>query len=234
MDKPGFGWASSPPGRRRDVFTLLRGEEFVVGEEPSVAGRLLNRLLEEEAIVDVVAFGEQWQAALSDGLQDHQEELAELLSTSTSNGRQIRWDVMKIGGNVSFSLHAHPNVELIYVVKGAIHEYRYTAVSPKTIFDPNDDEGPDLSSPAVSSTATNSSISLPLFVHQSVSAGGFIVNNKGSIHLSFTKEDEETILLVLWSGKHALLPSEFQPQAGVLPALPDEVIPLSKYTADDE
>ena len=32
---------------------------------------------------------------------------------------------MYIQPNLSFSLHAHPNCEAIYVLKGAIYEYRY-------------------------------------------------------------------------------------------------------------
>lgn len=41
-----------------------------------------------------------------------------------SNERQLRWDIMYIPPNLSFNLHAHPNIEIIWVLSGTIHEYR--------------------------------------------------------------------------------------------------------------
>ncbi len=41
-----------------------------------------------------------------------------------SNERQLRWDIMYIPANLSFNLHAHPNIEIIWVLSGTIHEYR--------------------------------------------------------------------------------------------------------------
>eukprot|EP01036_Dinobryon_divergens_P025029 gene25029-33539_t len=75
---------------------------------------------------------------------------------------------------------------------------------PKREFAIGDNSGPDLS-------ALNAEQS---FVYRKVSAAveensegdrltsSFIFNEKGSVHISFTRE-EEALLLVLWSGSHA-------------------------------
>lgn len=47
-----------------------------------------------------------------------------LLHEGRSNERQLRWDIMYIPANLSFNLHAHPNIEIIWVLSGTIHEYR--------------------------------------------------------------------------------------------------------------
>lgn len=41
-----------------------------------------------------------------------------------SNQRPLRWDIMHIPSHLSFNLHAHPNIEIIWVIAGTIHEYR--------------------------------------------------------------------------------------------------------------
>jgi len=52
------------------------------------------------------------------------DDLKEFFDTGLSNNRRLRWDIMYIAPNTSFKLHAHPNIELIYVIDGAIHEHR--------------------------------------------------------------------------------------------------------------
>lgn len=56
-------------------------------------------------------------------------ELDEFLDTGRSNGRPLKWELMIIAPQTVFSLHAHPNVECIFVAKGAFYEYR-REVSP--------------------------------------------------------------------------------------------------------
>lgn len=79
-------------------------------------------------------------------------ELAEFLKTGGSNGRALKWDVMELPKGMKFSLHAHPNVEMILCIKGRIHELRLvedgTGVGggcPVKKFDLEIPEGPDLS-----------------------------------------------------------------------------------------
>ena len=52
-------------------------------------------------------------------------EYSEFRRSGRSNDREMKWDIMSIEPNTSFRLHAHPNIELIYVIKGAINEFRY-------------------------------------------------------------------------------------------------------------
>lgn len=120
----------------------------------------------------------------NDNLQNQQYEM--LKATNTSSGRHLRWDIMIIEPNASFRLHAHPNIEVIFVIQGTIHEYRLIGKPPKTEFSVDDNVGPNLSNdPTVN------------FQHRSVKAfsqiddikSAFLLNEIGSVHLSFTKED---------------------------------------------
>jgi hypothetical protein len=52
---------------------------------------------------------------------------------------------------------------------------------------------------------------------------GILINEVGSVHLSFTRE-EGAVLMVLWSGGHANVPVDGYPAAGVIPNLPPEGI----------
>ena len=56
------------------------------------------------------------------------DDLNEFLTTGKSNDRHLFWEIMKIAPNTSFSLHAHPNIEMIYVIEGAIYEYRKNVI----------------------------------------------------------------------------------------------------------
>jgi hypothetical protein len=55
-------------------------------------------------------------------------EYEEFLATGKSNGREMKWDMMLVQPNTSFRLHAHPNIELIYVIQGAMHEFRFKVI----------------------------------------------------------------------------------------------------------
>ena len=137
----------------------------------------------------------------------------EFLSTGLSGNRFLRWDVMKIAPNTSFSLHAHPNIELIYVISGTIFEIRRTGVPVKRDFSISEIHGPDLSTDEAR------------FILRSTTSDNILINEKGSIHLTFTQENE-TQLLVLWGGKHANIPKAFYPAYDILGSVPVEVKPL--------
>ena len=113
---------------------------------------------------------------------------------------------MKIQPNVQFRLHAHPNIEFIFVKSGTMHEYRYIPTSTddpplKEYKDGQDITGPDMS---------NLPLSKFTFEYRCVASKGFLVNESGSIHLSFTREDGAE-LVVLWSGNHANIEGERVP-----------------------
>lgn len=51
-----------------------------------------------------------------------------ILNNHRSNGRELKWNIMSIAPNEQFQLHAHPNLELIWVLGGAMHEYRLSVL----------------------------------------------------------------------------------------------------------
>jgi hypothetical protein len=90
------------------------------------------------------------------------------------------------------------------------------------LYSPSDDTGPDMSQ-----------VSGPLFEYRCVCAedkidisnnlklDAFLLNEIGSVHLSFTRADP-CLLLVLWSGSHAYVQESHYPPQGVIPMLPDD------------
>lgn len=96
-----------------------------------------------------------------------------------------------------FKLHAHPNLELIYSLKGTLHEIRMDGPPVGRQYDPHPTDpekvvGPDFTN--VSKT----------WKFGSFSTGEYLVNECGSVHKSFTATNGEgAVLLTLWSGSHA-------------------------------
>lgn len=214
---PGFGWATNgtssttsargkvtldPRGFVFDAATNRENLEKLLGESGSLSGTAPPR--------EVISYAEvlsSLQAEVSES------DYRELMSTNgTSCGQRMRFDVMSISPNTSFKLHAHPNVECIVVLKGAMHEYRYqgTNLTRERLL--------DLSS-------VQADLPASLFTLRTVTAPASLVNQPGSVHLSFTRDDPETLLLVLWSGSHW---SHFANAAPLhfTPPLPSNVQPL--------
>jgi hypothetical protein len=151
--------------------------------------------LPEKAGDDDAVVVEKWKKLATEG-PDH--ELVEFLSTATSNGRRLKWDVMHCPSGTQFRLHAHPNLELIACCRGNLHEIRMTGEPITKTFETEqkDDEtttkGPSLSG-----------LSRP-WTFGTLSEGQWLVNPVGSIHKSFTATSGDgCVLLTLWSGCHA-------------------------------
>jgi hypothetical protein len=193
---PGFGWAS-PASPAKKVWLSEEGFAFS-NDEANRAN--LAILVPTLPIYDDVLLNLKKGVCPTD--------FEEATGTGKSHGRQLRFDLMSILPNLSFSLHAHPNVEAIYVVKGAIHEYRYQGEDLGREVYQNDGLKPRLAAKAEQ------------FTRQHVAEGGWIINRPGSVHLSFTCS-EGAELLVLWSGSHFALDGADEPLT-----LPDQVLPL--------
>lgn len=74
---------------------------------------------------DVIQINREWNALLERRNSFKTlTELAEFLSNSTSNGKELQWAVMQCQASCQFRLHAHPNLELVYCVTGALFEMR--------------------------------------------------------------------------------------------------------------
>lgn len=214
---PGFGWTTPARGK---VELHPQSHEVPLGEFPGTA---------PQAMLDLIQLGQsEFSRHMMDALKQHGakvplfvEEANEFMRTGTSNGRRMKWHLMRIAPNTSFKLHAHPNIELIYVIRGTMNEVRLCGSLPKRVFDIEEKDGPPLS---------DSTLGLQ-FIRRSTSADGpepvdrFLINEKGSIHLSYTMEDGAE-LLILWSGSHANIPlDQYPPNAAEVLALPTQVTP---------
>lgn len=214
---PGFGWAGTHDTRR---FKLTEGSVYNL-EDPLHASfqypaEFVNSVVSEDERVKVDTFAEKLRGSLSEYFESNgsiKDDLHEFLSTGLSNQRSLKWDIMQISPNTSFSLHAHPNIELIYVISGSIYELRRLGIPLKREFTLLENEGPDISDDTQK------------FVLRKTSTGNILINEKGSIHLTFTQV-EETKLLVLWGGKHANIQKHMYPPSDILGTLPENVTAL--------
>ena len=209
---PGFGWAntsSSGGGIKRVVKMDPAGFVF----DPATNEVALGELLRGRGRVPAEVYPEML-AALKAQVSD--ADYRELMGTNGLNGTScMRFDVMMISPNTSFQVHAHPNLECIMVLQGCIHEYRFL--------------GPNLTRARLADLDKRSpqpDLPSSQFALRSVAAPNCLVNQPGSVHLSFTRDDPETVLLVLWSGSHW---SNFANTVPLIlsPPLPSEVQPLS-------
>ena len=128
---------------------------------------------------------------------DPSNDLLQFLSESTSNGRTLEWSVMDCKPGCQFKLHAHPNLELIYCIKGALHEVRMEGLPIEKEFETLEDDGTELKGPNLAS------LDRP-WHFETLSAGQWLANEVGSVHKSFTATSGDgALLLVLWGGSHA-------------------------------
>lgn len=170
------------------------------------------------------------------------DDLNEFYRTRRSNDRMLRWNIMDISPNTSFKLHAHQNIEVIYVIKGTMHELRLANNHPpiKKVFSFDESTGPNLSGRSNQlifehryTSAVNSNSLSPSSCSQSSTdlielyQRSFLINERGSIHLSYTSDDG-ALLLVLWSGGHGNIPLDQYPDdAAESLRLPSHVFPSS-------
>ena len=233
-DVPGFGWTTPSASRvilhPRTVFIDAEYGDFV---SSSIPAELVNLVSPSDTVNPqffAAAIGESLAGyfGTSDVLK---EELEEFYSEGKSNDRVMRWHLMKIAPNTSFRLHAHQNIELIYVIKGTMHEIRLASEAPKRIFPVEEKDGPNLSDPKLSLKFTRRHTTAPINNESAVSSAdfyksGFLINEKGSIHMSYTMDDGAE-LLVLWSGGHGNIPAEQYPvNAAEVLELPADVTPF--------
>ena len=97
----------------------------------------------------------------------------------------------------------------------------------KAEYTSEDPEGPDLSelNPSISSfvhqvfSSTDCILSSSAAAKNLQSSGNIIVNETGSVHLSFAC-DEGAELFVIWSGRHTNVSPDKMPPPHILPDLP--------------
>jgi hypothetical protein len=126
---------------------------------------------------------------------DLSNDLIDFFKNKTSNGRRLEWTTMNCPPSCQFTLHAHPNIELIYCSMGSLHEVRMDGSPLTTSFEKVDGrtvKGPNLTS-----------LKRP-WKFSTINEGDWLVNEVGSIHKSFTaSKGDGCLLVVLWGGSHA-------------------------------
>ncbi|CAB9521904.1 expressed unknown protein [Seminavis robusta] len=171
---------------------------------------------------DIVTIDDIWQElcelATSDSAKNHSEadsDLLQFLATAMSNRRQLQWSFMDCGPACQFKLHAHPNMEIIFCVKGELHEIRMDGKPITKEFESEETSSPD------SDIHSNQRLKGPdlsllgrPWKFQTLKEGNFLVNEVGSIHKSFAATNGEgVLLLVVWGGSHADVSPDQEPRS---------------------
>jgi len=145
------------------------------------------------------------------GCEDHKE----WLTTGRSNGGIPEFVALAIPPRTAFFVHQHPGIELVFLVRGSLHEIRLSDPAHidrhcTALESPFDLKNPDYR-----------------FVRNEfkVGAGGrWLTNEVGSIHQTFT-EDEECLMVAVWPGRYMTFRDD---------QLPDGVFEPINHRADKE
>lgn len=117
-------------------------------------------------------------------------ELFKLIKTNKSCNYPLFWQIIIIPPKTIFSFHIHPNIEYDYVVEGKLYEYKLKNKLAKN--------GLCID---YSHSKIFKNMSIQDFEFNKIEKNEFIINDSGSCHISYTK-DEGCILYSLWSGVH--------------------------------
>lgn len=122
-------------------------------------------------------------------------ELDDVCVKGRSNRRPMCWTRIVIDAGAAFDLHCHPNIEVIHVVSGCLVEDR---LKGPPLF-----KGPFLNGRAAVLDADLTTKTADDFETKRWPAGSVLVNEIGSVHLSYCSPEEGCDLFVLWGGCHA-------------------------------
>ena len=129
--KPGFGWTNLH--NNKDKVIIAQGNTVTAFRKFSDAAFFINEML--GLCLDSLSFETKINNCLNIelGIERAKEVIDEMFAKGTSNNRKLKYDLMKILPNTAFKMHAHPNIEIIYVITGALHEFRLQVKSLKLI-----------------------------------------------------------------------------------------------------
>ena len=128
-------------------------------------------------------------------MQDHfniknNKEWNIIKNSGKSCNNTLYWQVIIIPSDKNFLLHSHPNIEYIYIAEGDLYEVR---AKPEKIKN------------GICVKKTNNEVLKNFdkkdFEYNKFTEGKFLINDPGSIHLSYTKKSR-CVLFTLWSGNH--------------------------------
>ena len=132
--RPGFGWSSYSSSAAGTAVSVIDGKSLSeTVSSLDYPGEFLNEHMEIK--VDIGAVRDAIESAFASYFLNHDNELdrVEFYECGKSRGNFLKWSLMKIAPNYAFKLHAHRNVELICVIEGNLHEYRYQVSSVKLL-----------------------------------------------------------------------------------------------------
>lgn len=123
-----------------------------------------------------------------------------------SNRRPLQWARFKISASTAFRFHAHPNIEIMLVVDGALWETRWDG--------PVVDKGPYArGAAAVGPKLTPPHVMNATFTERCFRKGSIIFNEIGSVHRSYCSDEEGCELFGIWGGCHARMDPQNLPDA---------------------
>lgn len=131
------------------------------------------------------------------GLEDEWDEF--LMNQGKQGGLSLEWAIMDLPPHRTFNLHAHPTLEVVHIIKGSLYERRMQG-SPLSLG--HAEKVTDLKSPDLSTLHPPPSFTDAIFPEGSIN-----VNERGSIHQSWT-EEEGCFLLCIWGGQHLNIPQD--------------------------
>jgi hypothetical protein len=150
--------------------------------------------------IDIPSVQNRWKEVIQLHMQDGEKtsDLLDFLLSQcrSSNNRTLQWSFMQCPPGLQFELHAHPNIELVYCVTGALHEIRMQGEPVTKQFERKDDDAHKVCGPNLAGLKRPWSFG-------TLAAGQWLVNEVGSIHKSFTATNGSCQLLTLWGGSHA-------------------------------
>jgi hypothetical protein len=199
----GYVWNhldSSRPndGKKSDDLTFLPGEIEDVQRQWK---KVVDEIVDQNVIRCINGEDCPMQKEISINRQDFIEFV--LAQCSKSNNRQLQWSILSCPRGVQFPLHAHPNLELIYCLRGILFEIRMHGEPISRTFE--EFETSDASESIANVLGPNLTEAKRSWSFGTLKTGQWLVNEVGSVHKSFTsvRSDGGCDLLVLWSGSHA-------------------------------
>jgi len=202
---PGFGWSNSPSHKSVEIYN---GEGVFPAPSNELVSFINETLKNNNENELLISNSDEFIASMKLQMERYftPNELMNLMSlhsTGTSNGKKLKVCMMRISPNTAFKLHAHPNIEVIYCLKGCIREYRLVGTPLSIAEDRQALDSSDIitlnngRSFEYRACCSNSCVLNEDKSDKCQIMGPFLFNETGSMHLSFTT-DEGCLLLVIW------------------------------------
>lgn len=161
-------------------------------------------------INDKDAWCEHWRRAFKDACSSDEattEDRLEFIKSGKSMGQELEWRILEIPPRQTFPTHAHIGLEFYYILSGTLHETKLLGEPiERNLF-----VGGAMIDPPDYRCGSSSTAAARLYAERTFTSGACNVNEVGSLHQTYTK-DEECVLLVLGCGKILPIPDHRLPR----------------------